>query len=75
VAGHEISHGFDEDSRHYNENGTLTDWWTNVTAENFEKRASCFVEQYGQFAIKVTVPENFLIIWLRMGQTLISTAT
>jgi endothelin-converting enzyme len=75
VAGHEISHGFDQDGRHYNENGALTSWWTNVTAENFEKRAACFVEQYGRFAIKVPVLENFLIIWHRMGQMFISMAT
>lgn len=53
MAGHEISHGFDQNGRHYDENGTLTDWWTKATVRGFEKREGCFVDQYGAFTIKV----------------------
>ena len=53
VAGHELSHGFDQNGRHYDENGTLTDWWTDATVRGFEEREGCFVEQYGGFSIKV----------------------
>ena len=55
VAGHEISHGFDQNGRHYSENGTLTDWWTNATVHGFQKREGCFVDQYGGFTIKAKV--------------------
>jgi endothelin-converting enzyme len=62
VAGHEISHGFDQNGRHYDENGTMTDWWTKTTVEGFEKRETCFVDQYAGFTIKVWLLYSFLIL-------------
>lgn len=53
MAGHELSHGFDQNGRHYDENGTLTDWWTKATVRGFEEREGCFVDQYAGFTIKV----------------------
>ncbi|KAI0518184.1 peptidase family M13 [Xylaria bambusicola] len=52
VAGHELSHAFDNSGRHYDENGNFTDWWTNHTVDQFDKRAACFVNQYNNFTIK-----------------------
>jgi predicted metalloendopeptidase len=52
-----LSHGFDQNGRHYDENGTLTDWWTDATVRGFEGREGCFVDQYGGFTIKV--PSSF----------------
>ncbi|KAI0556144.1 peptidase family M13 [Xylaria curta] len=52
VAGHELSHAFDNSGRHYDENGNYTDWWTNRTVEEFNKRADCFVDQYNNFTIE-----------------------
>ncbi|TGJ87311.1 hypothetical protein E0Z10_g1420 [Xylaria hypoxylon] len=52
VAGHELSHAFDNSGRHYDENGNYTDWWTNHTVEEFDKRANCFVDQYNNFTIE-----------------------
>ncbi|KAI0395968.1 peptidase family M13 [Xylariaceae sp. FL0594] len=51
VAGHELSHAFDNSGRHYDENGKFADWWTNHTSEEFNKRADCFVKQYSDFTI------------------------
>ncbi|KAF2398055.1 zincin [Trichodelitschia bisporula] len=51
VAGHELSHAFDSTGRHYDQHGNYTDWWTNATVAAFQKRADCFVEQYGNFSI------------------------
>lgn len=47
VAGHELSHAFDNNGRHYDVHGNLSDWWTNHTNEGFESRAECFVKEYG----------------------------
>ena len=52
VAGHELSHAFDSTGRHYDQNGNYTDWWTKNTVAEFEKRAQCFISQYGNFSIE-----------------------
>ncbi|OTB04317.1 hypothetical protein M426DRAFT_320912 [Hypoxylon sp. CI-4A] len=52
VAGHELSHAFDNSGRHYDEHGNYTDWWTNNTVQEFDKRADCFVEQYNNFTVE-----------------------
>ncbi|KAB5582760.1 hypothetical protein GE09DRAFT_1076327 [Coniochaeta sp. 2T2.1] len=49
VAGHELSHAFDNNGRHYDVTGNMTDWWTNGTVAAFETRAECFVKEYGNF--------------------------
>lgn len=51
VAGHELSHAFDSTGRHYDENGNLTDWWTDATVEAFKKRTDCFVDQYANYTV------------------------
>ncbi|KAG0365784.1 hypothetical protein BGX24_003968 [Mortierella sp. AD032] len=52
IAGHEIGHSFDNIGRRYDEIGGLKNWWTEATAEVFNEKAQCFVEQYGNFTIK-----------------------
>lgn len=52
VAGHELSHAFDNSGRHYDENGNFTDWWTNNTVKEFDTRANCFVDQYSNFTVE-----------------------
>ncbi|KAH8907243.1 zincin [Coniochaeta sp. PMI_546] len=49
VAGHELSHAFDNNGRHYDVHGNMSDWWTNNTVAEFEKRAECFVKEYSNF--------------------------
>ncbi|KAF9159024.1 hypothetical protein DFQ26_007003 [Actinomortierella ambigua] len=52
VAGHELTHALDNNGRLFNATGFFTNWWTNKTAEEFDKRAQCFVEEYGNFTVK-----------------------
>jgi predicted metalloendopeptidase len=47
VIGHEITHGFDDQGAQYDQNGNLNNWWSQKTQIEFNKRAQCFVEQYG----------------------------
>ncbi|KAK9471831.1 uncharacterized protein V1510DRAFT_419133 [Dipodascopsis tothii] len=51
VAGHELSHAFDNTGRQYDEFGVLHDWWTPSTAAEFEDRAQCFVKQYSEYTV------------------------
>ena len=67
VIGHELTHGFDDEGRHYDAHGNLQDWWTKKDAEAFEARASDFIDEYGAFVAvakdihvdgKLTLGEN-----------------
>ncbi|HLY57012.1 MAG TPA: M13 family metallopeptidase [Stellaceae bacterium] len=46
VAGHEMTHGFDDHGRQFAANGALSDWWTEDDANKFKDRAHCIVDQY-----------------------------
>ncbi|OXB63145.1 hypothetical protein ASZ78_000377 [Callipepla squamata] len=50
VIGHEITHGFDDNGRNFNENGDLVDWWTEESARNFKELSQCMVYQYGNYS-------------------------
>lgn len=49
VIGHELTHGFDDQGRKYDALGNLHDWWTAQDAKEFESRASCVQNEYGNF--------------------------
>jgi len=49
--GHELTHGFDDEGRHFNARGNLKDWWTEKDAKEFNARAQCIVDQYAQYTI------------------------
>jgi len=49
VVGHELTHGFDDEGRHYDAHGNLADWWSAEDAKAFEARAAGLVGEYGAF--------------------------
>jgi putative endopeptidase len=51
VIGHEITHGFDDQGRHYDGDGKLQDWWTEEDAKKFDAQAKKYGEQYDQFEV------------------------
>lgn len=51
VIGHEMTHGFDDQGRHYDKNGNMNDWWTVNDGDNFNKRA----DMYADFFSKIKV--------------------
>ncbi|KAG0218867.1 hypothetical protein BGX33_005608 [Mortierella sp. NVP41] len=52
VAGHELTHAFDNEGRLFDAHGRLSDWWSNSTLEEFKQRSQCFIDQYGNFTVK-----------------------
>jgi putative endopeptidase len=47
--GHEITHGFDDRGRKFDEHGNLGDWWTAEDAREFERRAQGIIRQFDQY--------------------------
>jgi predicted metalloendopeptidase len=50
VIGHEVSHGFDDQGRKFDGDGTLRDWWTADDDAKFQGRSSRLVDQYASFS-------------------------
>ncbi|KAF2970823.1 hypothetical protein GQX73_g2815 [Xylaria multiplex] len=46
ISGHEVTHGFDSFGRHFDQNTRLQEWWTESSADAFDNRTKCFVDQY-----------------------------
>ena len=46
VIGHELTHGFDDQGRQYDENGNLNDWWSEEDAKNFDANKQCLIEAF-----------------------------
>jgi putative endopeptidase len=49
LIGHELTHGFDDEGRHYDARGNLKDWWTKEDAEAFDNRTAGLVREYDAF--------------------------
>ncbi|SFC00374.1 M13 family metallopeptidase [Spirosoma endophyticum] len=58
VIGHEMTHGFDDQGRQYDADGTLRDWWTKDDATNFKQRADKVKEQYFGFKVLDSLKVN-----------------
>ncbi|NVB40997.1 M13 family metallopeptidase [Pseudenhygromyxa sp. WMMC2535] len=58
VAGHELTHGFDDEGRKYDASGKLTQWWSPAVSEAFEERVACVVDQYSSYEIAPQKPLN-----------------
>ena len=46
VIGHELTHGFDDQGRQYDENGNLNDWWSEEDAKNFDANKQTLIEAF-----------------------------
>jgi endothelin-converting enzyme/putative endopeptidase len=50
VIGHEIGHGFDDQGRRFDYDGSIRDWWTETTDARFEERAARLEAQYDTYS-------------------------
>lgn len=53
IIGHEITHGFDDQGRQFDEHGNLVDWWKTQTKDQFLNRSKCIIDQYSNFTDSV----------------------
>ncbi|MBO4506959.1 MAG: M13 family metallopeptidase, partial [Lachnospiraceae bacterium] len=65
IIGHEISHAFDNNGAHFDENGNLFDWWKEEDFKKFEELTKGMIEQFdgipfhgGKVNGKLVVSEN-----------------
>jgi putative endopeptidase len=56
--GHEITHGFDDEGRQYDEKGNLRAWWTPKDSAAFAQRADKMVTQFNEFVVVDTMHIN-----------------
>jgi len=47
--GHEITHGFDDQGRQFDEKGNLHEWWTPTDEKEFNRRAALIVRQFNDY--------------------------
>lgn len=47
--GHEITHGFDDEGRQFDEQGNLKSWWTKTDEAAFTKRADVMIKQFNDY--------------------------
>jgi len=49
VIGHEMTHGFDDQGRQFDEVGNLREWWSKESAEEYDRRRKAVVDQYSEY--------------------------
>ncbi len=50
IIGHEMSHAFDDQGSKFDENGTLSEWWSPAERSAYTERTRTLVAQYGQYS-------------------------
>ncbi|XP_040578339.1 neprilysin-4 isoform X4 [Lepeophtheirus salmonis] len=68
VIGHEITHGFDDKGRQFDQFGNIRRWWDHSSSEKFESKAKCFVDQYSNYLVKEV--GTYLNGWNTQGENI-----
>ncbi|MBR6489648.1 MAG: M13 family metallopeptidase [Muribaculaceae bacterium] len=58
VIGHEMTHGFDDQGRNFDQNGNMIDWWTEEDAAKFQELANKLGAQYSAEIVADDVHAN-----------------
>lgn len=56
--GHELTHGFDDEGRQFDEKGNLKNWWSKEDEINFKKRADMLVAQFNEYVVLDSLHPN-----------------
>ena len=57
IIGHEISHGFDEEGRKFDEYGNYKPWWTSIDVEIYNDQTKILIEEFDKqkyYGLKVS---------------------
>ncbi len=58
VIGHEMTHGFDDSGRQFDENGNMRDWWADTDAKSFVARANVMRDFFNNIIVAPNVHAN-----------------
>jgi putative endopeptidase len=58
VAGHELTHGFDDQGSRYDARGNLVNWWEPDTEQQFKQRTQCVIDQYSRYEVSGGIKVN-----------------
>jgi putative endopeptidase len=56
--GHELTHGFDDEGRQFDEKGNLKNWWSKEDAAKFKAKADLLVDQFNKFVVLDSLHPN-----------------
>ena len=51
VIGHELLHGFDDQGRKFDAQGSMTNWWTQEDEEKFTERSQRLIDQFNSYVV------------------------
>ena len=69
VIGHEMTHGFDDQGRHYDKDGNLNDWWEAEDTARFQNNAKVLVDWFNKVKISDN-PELYANGTLTLGENI-----
>jgi putative endopeptidase len=67
VAGHELTHAFDDQGAQFDEEGRLSNWWQPSDLEKFKAKGACVAAQYSTFE---ALPGKFVQGKLTLGENI-----
>ena len=65
MIGHEITHGFDDKGKQFDEQGNINQWWDEKSSTSFRDKAQCIISEY-----KETINHTVATI-LKCGQKMV----
>jgi len=51
ILGHEMSHGFDDSGRQYDDKGELREWWSQKTVLHYRNLSSCYTSVFDAYRV------------------------
>ena len=56
--GHELTHGFDDEGRQFDEKGNLKNWWSKEDEAKFKLKADLLVDQFNKYVVLDSLHPN-----------------